>query len=121
MSRPPSNPDPGGDAARRLTRAKEIYRFRRSRNGIFAHTDLFGEPAYDILLDLYICHHENRPVSVSDACHAADVPSSTALRHLKMLHERGFIRRLPDPNDRRRCYVMLEPQALCGLDRLLRD
>jgi DNA-binding MarR family transcriptional regulator len=101
-----------------LALATSIYRFRQRRAQIFADEDLFGEPAYDILLDLYIAHHEERHVTISDACNAAGVPCTTALRQVNILEQRGLIRRFPDHRDRRRSYVALEPRALSALERL---
>ena len=39
--------------------------------------ELFGEPAWDILLDLYIANVENKPVSVSSACIGSAAPPTT--------------------------------------------
>ena len=41
-------------------RARKIYEDRRSRPSIFGNEELFGEPAWDILLDLYIAHVEGK-------------------------------------------------------------
>ena len=56
--------------------AREHLYMRRSREKIF-QPDLFADPAWDILLDLFICDHINRDVSVSSACLAACVPPTT--------------------------------------------
>ncbi len=48
--------------------ARESYATRRRRSRIFQNNELFGEPAWDILLDLYIAHVEKKSVSVSSAC-----------------------------------------------------
>lgn len=68
---------PGADAPGRplprserryLALARQAYALRRKRAAIFGNPELFGEPAWDILLDLYIAHAEAKPVSVSSAC-----------------------------------------------------
>ncbi|MCX9148142.1 hypothetical protein [Erythrobacter sp. WG] len=41
---------------------------RRARNNYFTDPDMFGEPAWDILLDLYIHQFQNDEVSVKAAC-----------------------------------------------------
>ena len=48
--------------------ARQTYDDRRRRTKIFRSEELFGEPAWDILLDLYIAHADGKPVSVSSAC-----------------------------------------------------
>lgn len=89
--------------------ARQLYRDRRNRNEVFGTDDLFGEPAWDILLDLFVAAKERRRVSVSSACIGAAVPSTTALRWITILEMEGLIQREPDPNDARRVHVALTP------------
>jgi hypothetical protein len=58
--------------------ARRYLRHRRERERLLP--DLFADPAWDILLDLFAASIERRPVSVSSACVAAAVPPTTALR-----------------------------------------
>jgi DNA-binding MarR family transcriptional regulator len=87
--------------------AKAIYRERRRRDRYLAELAPFGEPAWDILLDLYIAGAEDRRVSVNSACIAAAVPATTALRWLATLEQSGAVERTPDINDKRRAWVSL--------------
>lgn len=70
-------------------------------------SDLFTNPAWDIMLELYTAALAQQRVSVSKCCVAANVPATTGLRHLSFLSERGLIVRCPDPLDRRRIFVSL--------------
>ena len=95
-----------------------IYAARRLRTSVFgADADLFGEAAWDMLLDAAIMEARGKAVSVSSACLAADVPSTTALRYLAALEERDLVERQSDPLDNRKRYVRLTPKGR----RLLRD
>lgn len=87
--------------------ARIIYRGRRARDEAFSEDALFGEPAWDILLDLYIAEVEGKPLSVTAACIGAAVPTSTALRWLVILEERGLVRRENDTRDARRVFLYL--------------
>lgn len=100
-------------ARARLAR-NEIKR-RRQRDRFFP-SDLFADPAWDILLDLYASHYEDRPISVSSACIAAAVPATTALRWLKTLSDKGQIVRVPDLEDGRRIFVAISDQSKQRLD-----
>jgi DNA-binding MarR family transcriptional regulator len=93
-----------------LLAAKDMYKERMDRRRFFS-PDLFGEPAWDILLDLYIAEKENEPVSVSAACLGAQVPMTTALRYLKLLEEQGLITREPDARDGRRHHVRISDKG----------
>lgn len=89
-----------------IVRARAHLDARRAR-ARFLPIDLFGEPAWDLLLDLFIAGEEGKGVSITSACIASGVPSTTALRWIGVLEERGLIARVPDPEDGRRIYVSL--------------
>jgi len=69
--------------------------------------DLFGEPAWDILLDLFIAAKEGKRISITSACIGAAAPSTTSLRWLNILEREQLIEREGDSNDLRRSYVRL--------------
>ena len=96
--------------------AREAYAVRRRRSIIFENDELFGEPAWDILLDLYIAHTESKPVSVSSACIGSAAPPTTGLRWLGVLAEQDLIVREHDPEDQRRVLVRLTEKALAAMD-----
>ena len=93
---------------------------RRKRDAMFADID-FGEPAWDILLDLYVQHVEGRGVSVTGLCVAAAVPATTALRWINVMVERGHLSREPDAHDRRRVFIRLDARLLATIEAHLRD
>lgn len=97
--------------------AREAYATRRRRGAIFDNDELFGEPAWDILLDLYIAHAENKAVSVSSACIGSAAPPTTGLRWLGVLGEQDLIVREHDPDDQRRVLVRLTERGLQAMDR----
>ena len=101
-------PDP--DAAYLARVAREVYKRRRERDKVFEE-GLFGEPAWDILLDLFASEHEGKTVRVKSACIAAAVPPSTALRTIKHLYQAGLVLRVPDPQDRRAVYLRMSLQG----------
>ncbi len=98
--------------------ATKLFERRRARSRYFPD-ELFGEPGWDILLDLYIASLQDRPVSTSDPGLAAGVPSTTALRWLKSLEAGGFIYRVPDRSDGRRSFVHLTHQGEQAMERYL--
>ena len=89
-----------------LEEVHATYRERRRRKK-FLPPDLFGEPAWDILLDLFASRLEGRIISVSSACIAADVPATTGLRWLKQLEDTGFVDRKVSDTDQRVTWVQL--------------
>lgn len=91
-------------------------RQRRVRESLFSN-DLFADPAWDMLLDLYAAELEGVDVSVSSLCIAAAVPTTTALRWIKLLSQRGWLVRHHDPKDGRRIIMRLSNDARSRLDR----
>ncbi len=103
------------------SKAKARYKERRSRDSLFGNPDLFADPAWDILLDLYIAHYEKRDISVSSACIGAAVPPTTALRWLTHLTDQGIILRTSDESDMRRVFVTLSPTAIFSMDQFFEN
>lgn len=100
-----------------LALARQAYALRRKRASIFGNADLFGEPAWDILLDLYIAAGEGKPVSVSSACIGSAAPATTGLRWLGVLADEGLVVREADTEDHRRVLVRLTPSGQAAMDR----
>lgn len=106
-----------GQSANRIRAAKirDRIRKRRARSRFFPD-DLFADPAWDIMLDLFAAHFEGRQVSVSSLCIAAAVPATTALRWIKSMTEDGWLVRVADAQDGRRIFVKLSDMALNKLE-----
>lgn len=94
----------------RADAAKWLYDQRRRREQ-FLPGELFGEPAWDILLILYWARHSQRRLSVSSVCASAGAPSTTALRHIEHLCRSGHVVRQPHPTDRRISWLSLSNDA----------
>ena len=95
--------------------AREIVRSRKRRTRVFGQAGLFGEPAWDILLGLYVAAEAQQRLNVSAVCELSGVPQSTALRWLEKLEKEGLVRRHPDPLDRRRFWMLLTERASSSL------
>lgn len=69
---------------------RRLYEERRERDRCFP-PGLFGEPAWDLILALFVARHEGRSMSVRSACEAAGAPKTTGRRLLARLEESGLI------------------------------
>jgi hypothetical protein len=91
---------------------KETYR-RRSLRTRFFNSDYFsGEAAWNIVLDLGAARIEGKRISVTSACIASGVPSTTALRWISILENDGMIIRETDFTDRRRTFIRISDHAM---------
>lgn len=100
----------------RAKAVRRMLRQRRLREQYFP-ADLFADPAWDMLLDLYAARLERQPVSVSSLCIAAAVPATTALRWIKTMTDAGLFVREADPLDGRRIFIGLAEAAFEPLAR----
>lgn len=100
----------------RAKMVRRLLRQRRIREQFFP-ADLFADPAWDMLLDLYAARLERRPVSVSSLCIASAVPATTALRWIKTMTDGGLFIREADPHDGRRIFIALAEAAFEALER----
>ena len=86
--------------------ARNIHR-ERSRRANYLPAELFGEPAWDILLDLAYAAKAGELRSIKSACLSSQVPEATALRYIDQLVRFGLVERIDDKTDRRRKFLRL--------------
>ena len=108
-------PDPSLPSVSPRT-VRSIIRQRRLRDEFFSG-EMFADPAWDMLLDLYAAKLERIRVSVSSLCIASAVPATTALRWIKTLTDTGVFDREADPHDGRRIFVTLSKDTIIAMNR----
>ncbi len=113
---PPSN----SDLEQLAKLAQKEYAERMQRSVHFS-SDLLGEPAWDILLDLFIARVSDARISTTSSCIASRVPTTTALRCLASLARHGLIARRDDPADKRRYWIELTSEGFEKMVACLRE
>jgi DNA-binding MarR family transcriptional regulator len=98
--------------------AKRIKAIRDSRTALL-DPSLLGEPAWNILLALYISAGEQYPLTISALSAESGAPASTAARSIERLLKLKMVRRVPNPGDNRSTYIELTPGAAGKLTELL--
>lgn len=90
--------------------AEALYQERRRRTRHFPE-HLFAEPAWDILLDLFVNGVRSRAISITSACIAGGIPATTGLRWLGVLEKEGLLVREISGEDARVTWVHLSPRG----------
>lgn len=90
--------------------AQRYLRLRRRRDDRFPD-HLFADPAWDMLLELFVADETGRHLSITGACIAGAVPATTGLRWVALLEKRSLVVRQAFPGDRRVHYLQLTPHA----------
>ena len=105
----------GNATEQRLNLARWLYWSREIRPPFGGQ--LYGEPGWDLLLDLYLRQKIGSRSSVTSACIGSRAPHTTALRYVATLCGAGWLERVVDDADRRRNWLSLTPEAEARLDR----
>ena len=92
------------------TVAARVYRSRQRRARHFDPT-MFADPAWDMLLDLFIARVRGKQERTISLCIASEVPATTALRWIGVLDEHGLVERRRAADDRRLRLIALTDQG----------
>ena len=98
--------------------ARQI-RYSRGLRGDLFDLNLFGEPAWEIILTLYTIDSDRRRLHTRELSELSGVALTTVLRWLDYLEEQGFIARRPNPHDQRMVYIELAQKGRNAMDEYL--
>ncbi len=99
---------------------RQIIRTRAQR-AKFLPGHLLSDPAWDMLLDLYLADILSKQISVTSLCSASKVPATTALRWIATLNREGLVVRRNDAHDHRRYFMSLSGKGLAAMDGFFRN
>jgi len=108
--------DPAHD--RRIALCRSLIAIRKAVGDSFGFT-LCPNPVWDMLLDLYLAHHEQRDLYLWPLCIAANAPLSTAHRKISEMEKQGLVVRRMHEQDRRRVGVELTEYSMATITLLL--
>jgi DNA-binding MarR family transcriptional regulator len=98
--------------------ARQLRFYRDLRQESFDR-NLFGEPAWDILLALYVIDGEQRRLNTGQVAALASQPLTTVLRWLDYLAGQDLIRRQASPFDHRVVHIELSDKGRAAMDEYL--
>jgi len=117
---PSAEPQPDSAAPldpmrRRRDALRELKSIRRDRSTYFPD-ELFSDPCWEMLLDLYDARLGAEEVTVTSLGAASGVPLTTALRRMEALQKHGLIDRVEDSDDKRRTIMKLTEHGLRAVE-----
>lgn len=86
--------------------ARSELKARQRQKKIFTEGGVFGEPAFEILLAVYIAGAEDRRITSTQVCANASVSVTIGDRYLAILERQGLITRNRCTSDVRCTYVL---------------
>lgn len=99
--------------------AKSLLDQRRARRR-FLPAELFHEPAWDMLLALFVARHDY-PMNIKALVATSDAPVTTSQRWVEHLYKLRLINRVIDPTDRRRVEISLNEAGQDAIVRYLTE
>ena len=103
------------DADVRRNALATLRKIRKVRSK-YLPEELFSDPCWEMLLDLYDSRLAGEDVTVTGLGVVSGVPMSTALRRIQELQKHRLIERIDDRSDKRRQLVTLTPDGLKAID-----
>ena len=94
-------------SASALTEHAELILAQRRLRRQFLPEALFHEPAWDMLLALFIARDERLPMNIKTLVSLSDAPVTTSQRWIEHLHKLKLINLVTDSADRRRAEISL--------------
>lgn len=101
-----------------IAKARMVLDCRRQREHFF-NRNMFGEPAWDILLMLYVAEPSSGRLTMSRLAEWVGAPPTTVARWVKFLEEERLVERKPHPTDRRTVFISLLQKGRAALDSYL--
>jgi DNA-binding MarR family transcriptional regulator len=98
----------------------QIIRARQARTGLF-RPELFSDPAWDMLLVLFVASVREQIVTATELAEATATPISTAIRWIDVLERDGLLERNSDPASARRDDVGLSVRGKAAIYQWLED
>jgi CheY-like chemotaxis protein/DNA-binding MarR family transcriptional regulator len=105
-----------GPSDRKGAALRDLRGIRKVRSKYFP-SELFSDPCWEMLLDLYDARLAGAEVSVTSLGVASGVPPTTALRRMETLQGHGLIERADDIDDKRRTIVRLTERGLEAVEQ----
>ena len=121
LDHPIAGADQADARARARAWAERLYAERRRRDDMFPDA-LFGEPAWDLLLAMFIARDKSQTMILCKAYKAAGVSDTTGRRLLDRMEDQGLITRRRAPRSRKMRIAELTDLAVDRMtDYLARD
>ena len=93
----------------------------RTERALYIPTELFADPAWDMMLHLLHSEITHRRTSIGNVCLASGLPERVALRWLNTMAEHGLVQVRPAPDEPGSGSVELVPEVSRALRRYFRE
>jgi len=99
--------------------AKSDLRTRRQRNLYFSNSQIFGDPAWELVLEAYIATIERRCIALSDLKNALRRSVPVITRLAAILESEGYLEKCPSENNQSSGGLQLTNEAVAWCEQCL--
>jgi hypothetical protein len=101
-----------------LARARQARRLRATMSA-FLPRDLLVDPAWDMMIDLFIAVATGERLHVKDLILMSGESAASAMRRIDRLQEAALLVRHPDPTDHRRVHIGITSKGQAAMAAML--
>lgn len=101
-----------------LARARQARRLRATMSA-FLPRDLLVDPAWDMMIDLFIAVATGERLHVKDLILMSGESGASAMRRIDRLQEAALLVRHPDPTDHRRVHISMTAKGQAAMSAML--
>lgn len=101
-----------------LARARQARQLRATMS-VFLPRDLLVDPAWDMMIDLFIAAGTGERLRVKDLILLSGESAASAMRRIDRLQAADLLARRPDPADHRRVHVALTAKGHAAMAAML--
>ncbi|MCK8456679.1 MarR family winged helix-turn-helix transcriptional regulator [Sphingomonas faeni] len=101
-----------------LARARQARRLRATMSAFLPH-DLLVDPAWDMMIDLFIAVGTGERLHVKDLILMSGESAASAMRRIDRLQQAALLIRHPDPVDHRRVHIGITAKGQAAMAAML--
>jgi len=89
----------------------------KTRESVFGHPEFFGDPAWNMLVELFIAHEERRYLTAAQLCGRAGAALQTAHRWLAIMEREGLVMAVRATSDEADRQILISPASIQNMHR----
>jgi hypothetical protein len=109
-------PSRNGETAA-LVNARRHLHDCKARESVFGRSEFFGDPAWNMLVELFIAHEERRDLTAGQLCGRAGAALQTAHRWLAIMEREGLVMAVRATSDEADRQIFISPASIQNMHR----
>ena len=100
-----------------LVNARRHLHDCKARESVFGRPEFFGDPAWNMLIELFIANEERRDLTAAQLCGRAGAALQTAHRWLAIMEREGLVMAVRATSDEADRQIFISPASIQNMHR----